>query len=489
MVKEEAQMKARGIASKFFLIVLICALLIFPSALKLSRGQGIYTSTAISSDTSWTSANSPYNIAGSIVVNSGVTLTLETGTTLNLNGYMTVSGTLIIQPDVTVNIVNASGYIQVNGVLSAVGTSAEPIRIVGTEGTYMMGLESSTYYPSITFSSASISWNAQMSTGSTIQNAILSSVTLSVCSSAELSNDTFKNGLTLGGGSPVIADCQIDQDIGIEGGAPIVAGNNISGGIGINSESQLIQSSQTTYIEDNVVSGNPAEWMAGITILQSLSSSIIIERNTISTSTSTLDGIDFAIANNFQCSVIVENNTITNNKIGIDLQYGYPESISGNNIYDNSLNVNLDNNHSFNCSNNWWGTTDPTAIGDSIHDFKDDFTLGTITFEPFLTAPNPEATPNPNLLLSTPTASSEPAAPIQSPTYSPVEQTTQPSQPVNTPTPAAPQNSHTGPAFTLTVADLLMVIAVLLAVIAGFIVAVVVLLRKPRSAGAKEVPG
>lgn len=46
-------------------------------------------------------------------------------------------------------------------------------------------------------------------------------------------------------------------------------------------------------------------------------------------------------------------------------------------------------------TNNWWGTTDPQAINLSIRDYKYDFGLGTVSFVPFLTEPNPEATSDP----------------------------------------------------------------------------------------------
>ncbi len=356
---------------------------------------------------------------------------------------MVVTGSLIIQPGVTINIVNASGYIQVDGSLSAVGTNSEPIQIIGTAGTCTMGLISSTFYPSITFSRGSTGWNPQTSSGSTVQNTVLSSVIFSVSSSVELSNDIFNNGLSLGGNSPVVTNCKIELGIGVTGGAPIIAGNTISGGITINGESY--ESLQTTYIENNDISGNPSEWTAGITFLESVpTGAVIIERNTISTGT--LDGIDFAIADNYKCPVFVQNNTIANNGVGIDLHYGYPESVSANNIYNNAVNVKVDNNHSFNCSNNWWGTTDPTAIGNSIHDFKNDFTLGTITFEPFSETQNPEATPNPNLPVPTPSPTPTPHVYTPSNSTMPVTQihpqTGQPFPMSNNTSPTAPASSQ-----------------------------------------------
>jgi hypothetical protein len=49
----------------------------------------------ISSNVTWTKANSPYLFAGTVTVYSGVTLTIEPGVTVNLYSYsLAVAGTL-----------------------------------------------------------------------------------------------------------------------------------------------------------------------------------------------------------------------------------------------------------------------------------------------------------------------------------------------------------------------------------------------------------
>jgi hypothetical protein len=63
--------------------------------LEVGLAQGVSFGGIIGSDTTWTLANSPYNITGNILVNNGVTLTIEPGVTVNLNGfYILVNGTL-----------------------------------------------------------------------------------------------------------------------------------------------------------------------------------------------------------------------------------------------------------------------------------------------------------------------------------------------------------------------------------------------------------
>jgi hypothetical protein len=66
----------------------------------------------ITQDTTWTKANGPYSLTGPVGVSQGVTLTIEPGTTVNLNNY----------------------YIIVNGTLVAKGTSTDKIQINGVDG-------------------------------------------------------------------------------------------------------------------------------------------------------------------------------------------------------------------------------------------------------------------------------------------------------------------------------------------------------------------
>ena len=68
----------------------------------------------ITSDTTWTKTNSPYSLTGPILVNQGVTLTLEAGV-----------------------IVEGGKYIQVEGTFRAQGTSQDLIYLDHTEIKFM----------------------------------------------------------------------------------------------------------------------------------------------------------------------------------------------------------------------------------------------------------------------------------------------------------------------------------------------------------------
>ena len=43
-----------------------------------------------------------------------------------------------------------------------------------------------------------------------------------------------------------------------------------------------------------------------------------------------------------------------------------------------------------NVTNNWWGTTNESAIANSFYDYYTDFNLGKVNFVPYLTEPNPD---------------------------------------------------------------------------------------------------
>jgi hypothetical protein len=111
------------------LTVLVLVMVI--SGLSLFGGVnsgGAQTSTQVSgiigSDTLWTPSGSPYVLTGNTLVAQGVTMTIQPGVTVNLGDY----------------------YIQVNGTLSARGTSDNPVHINGG---------------SIIFKAFANSWNEQ----------------------------------------------------------------------------------------------------------------------------------------------------------------------------------------------------------------------------------------------------------------------------------------------------------------------------------------
>jgi parallel beta-helix repeat protein len=473
-----------------FLIAIIVGMFSLVGTLHFSMVQASVDVTGIiTSNTTWTKANSPYSLKGPVAVDSGVTLTVEAGVTVNLNGY----------------------YIQVNGTLVARGSSTDKINF--NDG-------------SIVFTSISKSWNEQTGSGCIIENSVLSNASVSINDVSPKINRNSIYGVTINGGSPVISYNTITGGVqanegspsisynditstvpgstGVDGGSPLISHNTINCRIivtkgnpvvsnnkiadGIHADSRWGQivvnnneiNMRNTFIviyiqgihaevSNNKIIGNGN---AGIKVFGSLSSASISD-NAISDCSSGIDvnagGTTTIVRNlifnnevgvSFEGNITVQDNTITGNSVGIQCNPSQSSTITNNNIQDNSqYNFRSETANDIIATNNWWGTTDSSSINQTIYDNKYDFNLGTVTFIPFLTAPNPEAPPIPT---PTPTPSATPTStPTQSPSSSP-----SPSQ-NPTASPAIPQIGLNE--IEIAILVVLIVIVVLLVVIIGLV--------------------
>lgn len=88
----------------------------------------------------------------------------------------------------------------------------------------------------------------------------------------------------------------------------------------------------------------------------------------------------------------IMSNTIVWNNYGIDFRDQSNALINHNNLWGNSYyDAYYSNSQNVTLSQNWWGTTDTTLIDQHIYDFLDDFNLGTVTYTPMLNAPESSA--------------------------------------------------------------------------------------------------
>lgn len=365
----------------FLLVLLICGLFSI-GIVPLGRAQsGQTVSGIISSDTTWTKANSPYNLVGPVGISQGVTLTIEPGTTVNLNKY----------------------YLVVNGTLTAKGTSEDKIQINGIDGSS----------PSIPLGSSlaiSFTYGITINGVGTIENTIINSVRVALFGPAMISNcriagfvslgqsTTLSNSLVSGtiaaSGTSKVSNNSVDGHIQAEGGSPIISNNKITkngnGGAGIE-----------FILTDNIeISGNT---VSGFSNGISAGGVGVIENNLIANNE---NGISIS------GKVTIQQNTLYENNVAISMG-SIPSTVMNNNFLNNTYNIYLSTSVNIDATNNWWGTTDLQAINQTIYDSKNDFNLGTVTFVPFLTASNAQApslsisttTPNSTELAQTPTAS------------------------------------------------------------------------------------
>jgi hypothetical protein len=328
------------------LITLIIVSLITVNGVHSSEAQseGTNINGIIYSDTIWTQANGPYVLTGNVLVNSGVTLTIQAGTNVNLSNYV----------------------LKINGTLQARGDSNSPITLIGGQ---------------IIFTQYSTNWTESTGAGCIIQNSLITSA-LSLESSTLITSNCIFGGISIGN--------QLEVAIG----QPTISKNTISGqGITLNWEAKA-----NVYILDNVISGCSAGVKTSVPVLNSKAYNLI-EGNLIVNNT---HGIEIWVNGpNPNYKDVIRNNTITNNSVGISLnENAYPNpllsTIEYNNIYGNTeYGINMDGSlgipDDLNATYNWWGTTDPQEISQTIYDYYDNYNLGQLLFSPFLTAPNKEA--------------------------------------------------------------------------------------------------
>ena len=203
--------------------------IIFSLNSAVAQDSGTPVNGIISANTIWTKSSSPHNFTGNVLVDVGVTLTIEPGVTVNFNGY----------------------FMNVGGTLSARGTENEKIIMKGSGITY-----SGEWKGRIVFLSTS--------TNSIIENAEITSnpnTILGIYSSPKISQTTV-------GGTTGTAISIID-------GSPIIIENIISNngadGIKVNAASYVC----SAKISNNVITNNTA---AGISIYHG---AVLIQKNNI----------------------------------------------------------------------------------------------------------------------------------------------------------------------------------------------------------------
>jgi hypothetical protein len=409
-----------------------------------------YVNGTINVNTTWTRADSPYTLTGDVIISNGVTLTVQSGVTVNFGSYK----------------------LYVNGVLNAQGTSDNNIVFSGNG------------YSSIVFTSTSIDWSG--TSGCIVDNAYFSSLSLIVeDSSPKISNNYFTSTygvlITVIGGSPSISDNVLNFDssdcIRINSGSsPVISYNVIAG----NGQHYGIYTEDTAYISNNNITGC---W----TGIYAVGASTIQQNNIMNNNN---DGIRSENA-----ASTIQNNVLANNNVGISvtgiIRYNtiannweagiwgpFPSAnITQNNIYDNAQNVHLTESDDIEAVDNWWGTTDASAINQTIWDHKNASNLGTLNFDPYLNEPTPLAPsiptyitipPPPTIPTPTPTLTPTPLiTPSPTPSVTPTPDSTVSPSPTLAPT-ETPQESP-GP-FDIT--DIISIVVIVVAILLAFIVIV-----------------
>jgi len=242
--------------------------------------SGTNVSGIITTDTTWTQANSPYNLSGNVLVNYGITLSITAGATVNLNNF----------------------YIMVNGTLQTIGIDSTPVYINNGN---------------ITFTQLSHGWDNQTDSGSMILNTVINQTPIISNNPLKVVNSHLNSSVSVGNnsyfsGNVVLAEVSSGTSSQIYNNS-IIAGN--------------ISNKQWTqiYYDNGVELNTPI--IAPIAV--NIGDSSLISNNIINGS---IIGSFLQITNNVITGAIYGNlDIVANNSIVGDIS-GYSISISYNNI-------------------------------------------------------------------------------------------------------------------------------------------------------------
>lgn len=317
----------KKIASVAFLLLLLGSLVLAQNNFGLVAASEV--TGIISVDTTWTKANSPYTLTGNTLVASGVTLRIDQGAIVNLNGY----------------------FMMVNGTLHAVGAHED--KIIFNGGTDPLG--------SIRFNEHSTNWTEATGSGCIIENAIFSHGVISIYGCSPLINSVSfeQSELDVQDGSSVIINSDFthrdnvynDFVMGLHGGSAILTNNTINGTIQV----------QGTQLQDNAITGD---------IFASASAKINNNRITgnVKIYQTFLDNDVISFTNNIMVGNLTIESArcplISGNSLngGISISRGNP-IITNNTLFGGT--IGLEGGFS-----NFWPTTNASITGNVIRDFS-----------------------------------------------------------------------------------------------------------------------
>lgn len=355
--------------------------------------KAAFVSGNITTNTTWTLANSPYIVNGNLVVDSGVVLT--------------------IQPGVEVRV-DSTFIFQVDGKLLAEGTIADTI-------TFTANSANPALHPweGITFSLKSVDTSKLQYCLFTYSNVAINTTGANF----DVSNSTFiRNGIAIMVNAVsshfsldyvYVHKCLISEnDTGVYiTGSQYVNGNIDENEISFN-EIGMMQDNNTysglwqfrynnfnyntigyssTGRHDCIFNTFKGNTVYGVYIIPSSHRDIGYISQSQFIYNATAIYIDNAVRGK------IHFNTIAYNGIGIDDNFSYGGPVSNiffgsdNNCYTSNTFYNYKLNGRFNrgTNNDWWGTTNTLSIDSSIYDFYDNPANGKLIYSSVLTSSSP----------------------------------------------------------------------------------------------------
>lgn len=346
-------------------------------------------SGGIYNNTTWTLANSPYILTGSVVIFPGKTLTIEPGVEVRVQGNSTNTGNQL--------------YLEVRGTLNAVGTAAAPISFISDipnetyytwYGINIKGDQGGTINMNyFTLKNTMYGINNNIATYDTLAlkgcNFMYNNYAIFLNTNVKLDSSFFSyNGVGIGvmmvSGSVTARNCVFDHNFAnmttIPNGMYLYnssftnGGNAILGALGVidnclfdNNEIALQESGGLTIT--NTIFTNNGTAIKGLT------------GSTVQNCTFNFNDVALELADNSN----VEGNFLNDNEIGLALSVNTPgqlvSNVKNNQICNNTLyNVENRTNVNLGLEENCFCESDSAIIEAKIYDGYDDITRGLINF-------------------------------------------------------------------------------------------------------------
>lgn len=386
--------------SSVFYGLVLCFLL----GLSITREASAQTEVSgiIDTDTTWKVAGGPYIVKGNILIQNGATLTIEPGVEVRFDGAYSIQieGEFKAQGTPTKRIVFTSNksnpqlddwrYLWFRPTSVDAITDANNRYISGSILSYA---EISYGGPiSVEYSSPFISNNyIHHLNGVAAVGSSGGAVWLCFSESTVIHNIIEQNGesgITMSGSNAKIFHNVIRNNNADRGGGMFLANCPRSG------KDPIVNST----IANNVFVDNKGGLGGGIAFYGPEADTYAIEHNAfVNNSISTSRG--GIIHTEGPGSLTVKHNTLVNNHsfATFHLPHVRPSFlIQKNNLHNTDAQYEVflsqvDRSSNIDATDSYWGTQDSTVIDARIHDYKDDFNLGTVNYNPFVTSPHTDS--------------------------------------------------------------------------------------------------
>jgi hypothetical protein len=443
-------MGGRRVGLVFGAWVFVVLVTMFGAMLNVPVVKGsTYVGGPITSDTTWTEANSPYIVTSNVLVSQGVTLTIEPGVTVRFNDGLSlrIDGTLIARGNSSNIITFTSNKFPQTagdwGNLFFTGTSVDATFDVGgnytggcmledvifeyggggaTKGIIEVDSSSPLIKDSIIRESSQSGICASSGKPKIVNNRIHDNSRYGVHIFewgyyVDICNNTINNnlqgGVYVGRASGSITNNLINNNegsgvtlTGDTGGNVVVSGNAIWGNLQwgvwadngyytinknlvfLNKAGGIFMNSGQEVV-NNIVADNLGRGYSSYHAAPPVRNNVFVRNKGDYT-------VYFAP---YSGAMNVDNNTITQNEATLGSVYlhawttgpyvGYP-LFNHNNIFDNTAPYEVLNDYTsgttINAEENWWGTSNETKISAKIYDWFDKSTIGLIDYSPYRTS-------------------------------------------------------------------------------------------------------